>query len=139
MTEHDVTAEARREDAGTGSDAITVGESPIDSFPCRKRQPGDTRVLEGYLGMLAHLTRPYRIPYGIMIPESRDGLIVPVAASTTHVAYSSIRMEPTWMALGQAAGTAAHLCLTHGCHPRNVPIARLQEELAVQAQVLSIP
>jgi len=139
LTEHDVTGEARREDAGAGSDAIAVGEFPIDSFPCRTRQPGDTRVLEGYLGMLAHLTRPYRIPYGIMIPESRDGLIVPVAASTTHVAYSSIRMEPTWMALGQAAGTAAHLCLTHGCHPRNVPIAGLQEELAVQAQVLSVP
>jgi hypothetical protein len=61
--------------------------------------------------MLAHLTRPYPIPYRIMIPESLDGLIVPVAASTTHVAYSSIRMEPTWMALGQAAGTAAHLCI----------------------------
>jgi hypothetical protein len=132
-------SQPRREDAGEGSDAVAVGEFPIDSFPCRKRQPGDTRVLEGYLGMLAHLTRPYPIPYRIMVPESLDGLIVPVAASTTHIAYSSIRMEPTWMALGQAAGTAAHLCLKRDCCPRNVPIPQLQEELTAQAQVLSIP
>jgi hypothetical protein len=139
LTEDDVTGDARRGHARGCPDAVAVGEFPIDSFPCRKRQPGDTRVLEGYLGMLAHLTRPYPIPYRIMVPESLDGLIVPVAASTTHIAYSSIRMEPTWMALGQAAGTAAHLCLKFDCPPRNVPCPRLQEELTAQAQVLSIP
>ncbi len=53
-----------------------------------------------------------------MIPEKIDGLIVPVAASTTHVAFSSIRMEPTWMCLGQAAGVAAHLAIAKGrCAP----------------------
>ena len=72
---------------------------------------GDTLVLEGYLGMLDYITRPYEIPYRILIPEKIDGLIVPVAASTTHVAFSSIRMEPTWMALGQTAGVAAHLAI----------------------------
>lgn len=118
-------------------DAVAVGEFPIDSFPSRKRQPEDTHVLEGYLGMLAHLTRPSRIPYRIMIPESRDALIVPVAASTTHVAYSSIRMEPTWMALRQAAGVAAHLALQHRCQPRAVPIALLQQYLTDQGQVLA--
>ena len=42
------------------------------------------------------------------VPPPIDGLIVPVAASTTHVAFTSIRMEPTWMALGQAAGQVLH-------------------------------
>lgn len=137
LTEHDVTGRDRPGTAGRCEDAVAVGEFPIDSFPCRKRQPEDTRVLEGYLGMLAHLTRPYQIPYRIMIPESRDALIVPVAASTTHVAYSSIRMEPTWMALGQAAGVAAHLALQHQCQPRAVPIALLQQYLIDQGQVLA--
>ena len=117
-------------------DTIAIGEFPIDSFPCRKRQPGDTIVLEGYLGMLDHITRPYEIPYRIMIPQTIDGLIVPVAASTTHVAFSSIRMEPTWMALGQAAGVAAHLALQHQCPLRNIPIHELQTQLAQDGQIL---
>ncbi|MDE2990105.1 MAG: FAD-dependent oxidoreductase [Chloroflexota bacterium] len=134
LTEHDMTTGSRRHD-----DAIAVGEFPIDSFPCRKRQPGDTQVLEGYLGMLDALTRPYEIPYRIMIPLEVENLIVPVAASTTHVAYSSIRMEPTWMALGQAAGTAAHLALRHDVSPRHVPVGELQRLLAAQDQVVAAP
>jgi hypothetical protein len=142
LTEHDITghdatgSDPRAAAVRRQPDAIAVGEFPIDSFPCRKRQPGDTIVLEGYLGMLDHITRPYEIPYRIMIPETIDGLIVPVAASTTHVAFSSIRMEPTWMALGQAAGTAAHLALERKVSLRNVPIAPLQQLLVAAGQVL---
>jgi len=121
------------------ADAIAMGEFPIDSFPTQKRQPGDDRILEGYLGMLRGITRPYQIPYRIMIPEKLDGLIVPVAASTTHVAFSSIRLEPTWMVLGQAAGVAAHLALKHDVELRRVPIGELQSLLRRQGVVLDIP
>jgi hypothetical protein len=134
LTEHDMTSRAGEQ--SDHADTIAIGEFPIDSFPCRKRQPSDTVVLEGYLGMLDSITRPYGIPYRIMIPKSIDGLIVPVAASTTHVAYSSIRMEPTWMALGQAAGTAAHLALSHQTQPRTVAIDSLRRQLATDGQVL---
>lgn len=136
LTEHDITGDGTDRFPRRHADTIAIGEFPIDSFPCRKRQPADTTVLEGYLGMLDHITRPYEIPYRIMIPQRIDGLIVPVAASTTHVAYSSIRMEPTWMALGQAAGTAAHLAVQHQVQPRKVPIEELQSILAEQGQVL---
>lgn len=134
LTEHDMTTDAATSRARP--DVIAVGEFPIDSFPCRKRQPNDTLVLEGYLGMLDSVTCPYGIPYGIMLPESIDGLLVPVAASTTHVAFSSIRMEPTWMCLGQAAGTAAHLALAHKCQPRQVARDKLRESLKRDGQVL---
>ena len=136
LTEQDITRDG--EDGGPRQhhDTIAIGEFPIDSFPCSKRQPGDTVVLEGYLGMLDAITRPYEIPYRIMLPTRIDGLLVPVAASTTHVAYSSIRMEPTWMALGQAAGTAAHLALKHDAVPRRVPIAGLRQLLFEHGQVL---
>jgi len=134
LTEHDMTSDA--EASRKRHDVIAIGEFPIDSFPCRKRQPGDSIVLEGYLGMLDSETQPYGIPYSILIPEEVDGLIVPVAASTTHVADSSIRMEPTWMCLGQAAGTAAHLSLSKDCPPRGVNLEELQAELRRQKQVL---
>lgn len=134
LTEHDLTSDLIHHH----NDTIAVGEFPIDSFPCRKRQPTDTIVLEGYLGMLDSITRPYEIPYRIMIPRSIDGLIVPVAASTTHVAYSSIRMEPTWMALGQAAGTAAHLSLRDDLPMRSISTESLREQLLADGQVLGI-
>jgi hypothetical protein len=134
LTEHDITGHAGL--PSRHPDSVAVGEFPIDSFPCRKRQPTDTLALEGYLGMLEDLTRPYEIPYRIMIPALVDGLIVPVAASTTHVAFSSIRMEPTWMALGQAAGTAAHLALESDVPLRRVPVERLQRILERNGQVL---
>ena len=63
---------------------------------------------------------------------------VPVAASTTHVAYSSIRMEPTWMGLGQAAGTAAHLALERKTQPRAAPVELLQQQLEADGQILKI-
>jgi hypothetical protein len=134
LTQHDITGKGQ--EPKHHADSIAVGEFPIDSFPVRKRQPGDSLVLEGYLGMLDYITRPYEIPYRIMIPEKIDGLIVPVAASTTHVAFSSIRMEPTWMALGQAAGVAAHLAIQNQVEPRQVPIPNLQTQLTSQGQVI---
>ncbi|MGV3663810.1 MAG: FAD-dependent oxidoreductase [Prosthecobacter sp.] len=134
LTEHDITGKGQ--EPIHHADSIAVGEFPIDSFPARKRQPTDTIVLEGYLGMLDYITRPYEIPYRVMIPKKIDGLIVPVAASTTHVAFSSIRMEPTWMALGQAAGVAAHLAIEEKVEPRKVPMEKLQSLLKQQGQVL---
>ena len=136
LTENDVTMHDDVDGAFNCDDSIAVGEFPIDSFPCSPCQPGDRRVLEGYLGMLNHITRPYSIPYRIMIPERINGLIVPVAASTTHVAYSSIRMEPTWMALGQAAGTAAGLAIKEKWALRDLPMETLQNLLMEDGQVI---
>lgn len=81
----------------------------------------------------------YQYPYRIMVPKRVDGLIAPVPASATHVAFSAIRMEPTWMALGQAAGIAAHLSIAGGTEIRRVPIADLQRILREQAAVMDLP
>src|SRR5262249_26379793 len=119
------------------TDAIAAGEYPIDSMPMRKRQPGDTIILEGYLGMMREITRPYQIPYGIIVPQDVDGLLVPVAASTTHLAFSSIRLEPTWTAIAGAAGIAAHLAIEGNVPVSKVDIAKLQRLLLERGQVLT--
>lgn len=137
LTQHDVSSTLEHPESFSHPDTIAMGEFPIDSFPVHKISDENRTVLEGYLGMLAHLTSPYEIPYRAMIPEKIDGLIVPVALSATHVAYCSIRMEPTWMSLGQAAGVAAHVSIEEKSMPRAVSIQKVREILKNQGQKLS--
>ncbi len=137
LTEHDVAITDEVPGFNHHMDTIAMGEFPIDSFPVTKRPSEGNIVLEGYLGMMAHLTRPYEIPYRTMIPSSIDGIIVPVALSATHVAFCSVRMEPTWMSLGQAAGVAAHVSIKNEELPRNVNIGEVRSMLEEQGQVLS--
>ncbi len=116
-------------------DSIIAGEFPIDSFPVSKEASADRKVLEGYIGLLP--ISPYQIPYRILIPEKIKGLIVPVAVSTTHVAYSTVRMEPLWMGLGQVAGTAAWMALREKTTVGDVPMDLLQQKLLEYNQVLT--
>ena len=62
------------------------------------------------------------IPYRCLVPLEVDDLLVAGRCiSATFEAQAAIRIEPTCRALGEAAGTAAALCLEHGCTPRELP------------------
>ena len=137
FSEQDLVLPAGSGRARIHSDSIAAADFPIDSFPVRGREPRAQKALEGYILMLDEFTQPYQLPYRVMVPKRVDGLLVPVAASATHVAFSTIRMEPTWMALGQAAGTAAHLAIESGTPPRTVNVEALQRRLLRDGQVLT--
>ncbi|OAM90597.1 FAD-dependent oxidoreductase [Termitidicoccus mucosus] len=113
-------------------DSITASHYALDSHPVRKREPG-----RGHLdGMFSQDTVPYTVPYGVIVPKGVDGLLVPVAVSATHVGLSTLRMEPCWMALGEAAGTAAHLSLAGETGLRNVSVNKIQDSLLRHGAVL---
>jgi Flp pilus assembly secretin CpaC len=57
--------------------------------------------------------------------------------STTSIAYASLRMEPTFMVIGQAAGTAAAMAVDEGVSVHDVDVQRLQTQLRADGQVLS--
>lgn len=78
----------------------------------------------------------YDIPYACMTPVEPGNLLVPVCLSTTHVAYCSLRMEPVFMMLGQAAGDAAHLALEGKTSVQQVDVKRLRELLVKEGAVL---
>ena len=55
----------------------------------------------------------YKIPYEAIVPVQKecDNLLVPVCCSASHIAMTSIRMEPVWMILGESAGVAAAMAV----------------------------
>ncbi|MES1257670.1 MAG: FAD-dependent oxidoreductase, partial [Acidobacteriota bacterium] len=59
-----------------------------------------------------------------------------VAFSASHVAYSSVRMEPQYMILGQAAGVAAKLAIDSRTQVQQIDTAALTARLRSQGAVM---
>jgi hypothetical protein len=72
---------------------------------------------------------PYQIPYGVLVPKDVDNLLVAGAVSSSHVGFCSLRLEPIWMSLGQAAGHAAHLARRSSGGVQSVSASKLQTRL----------
>ena len=72
---------------------------------------------------------PYQIPYGVLLPREIDNLLVPVAASSSHVGFCALRLEPVWTSLGQAAGHAAALAIENALPVQEVDVPTLQRRL----------
>jgi len=83
---------------------------------------------------------PYPIPYRSLTPQRDDAedLLVPLCLSASHVAFSSVRMEPTLMLLGHAAGVAAAQAARREVAVQDVDVGELQESLREAGQVLAL-
>jgi hypothetical protein len=114
------------------ADSIAIGHYAIDSKPVRSKTDASTPEKGAGDFFLGNTTAPFQVPYGAIVPRGVDGLLVPVAMSATHIAFSAVRMDPTWVAMGQAAGTAAVLALREGVAVRSLAVEKLQRELIRQ-------
>ena len=112
--------------------SITASHYGFDSHATHKREPGMVH-LNGFLG---YPTSPYTVPYGVIVPKDIDNLLFPVPISGSHIGFSTLRMEPCWMAMGQAAGVASSVAIDEKVKVRNINISMMQDVLLEQGTTL---
>jgi hypothetical protein len=80
------------------------------------------------------------IPYRTLVPRKIENLYVAGRCfSATHDAHASVRSMAQCMAMGQAAGTAAALCLSQNSQPRDLNVEHLQDKLRDAGAILETP
>lgn len=89
-------------------DAVAMAFWPTDTHSVRRIVRDGAAYNEGFV-FDDDNWGPFGISYRALIPRRGEAtnLITPTCPSSSHVAYGAIRLEQTFMSLGQAAGTAA--------------------------------
>lgn len=111
------------------NDGIAMGAYALDSHVVQRVVVDGHVENEGNISI--HGFDPYFIAYGSIIPKKDEitNLTVPVCVSSSHAAYGSIRMEPVFMGLGQAAGVAAYLAVKYDQSVQDINVKEIQKEL----------
>lgn len=135
FTQHDAMLADGLERAPVHEDSIGVTEWYLDTHACTPRHI--TGALEEGKMMLDVETFPGQVPYRAILPQGVDNLLVPVCLSSTHVAWGTIRLEPTWMNLCESAGHAAALAIQNNVTPAAVDPDLLLRKLASSHVMLS--
>lgn len=117
---------------------IGMGYYKIDIYPPRLAVNDEGMLVqEGDVFLLAS-PGPYQIPYGAIIPKRDEikNLLNPMMMSASHVAYSSIRMEGTYMVMGESAGIAAALAIESDKAVQDINREKLTSMLKAYGQKL---
>ena len=119
---------------------ICIGTHNMDSHHAQRyvdadgyvRNEGDVQVSPG---------GPYPIDFGAMTPKKEEvsNLLVVAALSASHIAYGSVRMEPVFMAIGQAAALAASIAISDNVCVQDVSYPKLKDALVSKGQILEMP
>lgn len=119
----------------TKPDVIGMGSYNSDSHNIRRFV--NARGMAENEGDMQVAVKPYQIPFRVMLPKRGEieNLLNPVTFSASHVAYSSLRMEPQYMILGHAAGVAAKMAVDSGKPVQDVNVPELQKILKSEAAV----
>ncbi|WP_106816397.1 FAD-dependent oxidoreductase [Microbacterium timonense] len=139
LTEHDLRAGA------VPPDVVALGSYHLDIREVQRSwrwvyehpDPIAMAVTEGYLSVRVPV---YGIGYGSLVPRREEctNLVVAVCVSASHVAFSSLRMEPQYQMLGHAAGLAAASAARGGHAVQDADTDHLQQRLRDGGAVLAV-
>ena len=117
-------------------DAIGIAEWYLDSHACTPERMAGSNLWEGEF-YLHNQTWPGQIALGSILPRGADNLLVPVCLSATHVAFGTVRVEPVWMGVSEAAAHVALLALERKITPASVPADAVVRRLAERRFLLT--
>ena len=123
------------------ADPVSLGTYGIDAHEIRRIVKDGVVTREGKLAEGREGAGPYGISYRSIVPKQAecDNLLVTFALSASHVAFSSIRMEPVFMVSSQTAATAAAMAIDDGVPVQSVEYAKLKPRLVADGQILGMP
>ena len=130
VKQQDVQEDRRKEDS------IGISSHFIDSHHVQRVAISEEQfVNEGRIWRMGYA---YQIPYRALLPKTNEctNLLVPVAASYSHVAFCTLRLESVWMITGHAAGVAAAMASKQDSSVHRVNIHSLQNKLRQQKQII---
>lgn len=134
MTEKNV-VKINREEA---PNAIGMGSYALDCHMVSRVVGTDGKLYDE--GSVFVATTPYPIAYQAILPKKAEcsNLLVPICLSASHVAFTTIRMEPVYFVLGQSAGTAAALAIDQNTPVQDLSYQLLQKHLLEGKQILTL-
>jgi len=139
ITQKDLAGEANPDDS------IGLASYGVDEWPYATHAFNGKVALQGGFYSMLYLEEAhqgiYKIPYRAITPKSDEcvNLLVPVCISASHIAMTSIRMEPVWMILGESAGVAAAMAVREKVSVQKVEYRELREKLLGLNQRLERP
>jgi len=134
----DLQEHRRKEDsigmASYNSDSHHVQRIPVTESPL---WPAGTPAVVNEGDMQVGV-RPYDMSYRSFVPQATEceNLLVGCAFSASHVAYSSMRMEPQYMIIGQAIGIGASMAIEAATSVQGIDLTALQQKLRAQGAIL---
>jgi hypothetical protein len=135
LTEH----HTRRVNAEPVPDPIAVAFWPTDTHSVRRIVRDGAAYNEGFV-FDDNNWGPFGVSYRSIIPKRNEAvnLLTPPCVSSSHVAYGAIRLEHTFMSIGEAAAHAAVLAVDRGKDVQDIDYRELRGRLLRAGQVLSV-
>jgi len=112
------------------NDSVGLAYYGVDIYPPRLIAHNGKVASEGEV-FIRVSPGPYQIPYRALIPKKAkcNNLLVPVCMSASHVAMSSIRMESSYVVMGEATGIAASHVVTSGTNVHEVDVEAIRADM----------
>lgn len=128
----------RKENPAPVEDPVCIAYWPTDVHSVRRIVRDGSAYNEGFV-FGGDYWRPLPVSYRSMVPRATEcsNLLTPTCVSSSHIAYGAIRLEWTFMLLGQAAAIAAVQAIANNTTVQAVGYEGLRAELVKNGAILT--